>query len=510
MKRNMGKRVLSMALAMLMCTGIFGCSQGSKTETPLEVTAGTPVYEDDTYIELAAYCGPRRAGYRFWNGYYGEYDKDPKEGWDGWITKEAFQDYMDCGFTYLLPEQDAMYDYSFKKERGVSDFKDSDLYAYMELAEEMNIPVVVYADNLTQMTGSTDPRLTEDQKAFLAELVSDLSKYKMFKGFTFHDEPTIGSAKTFEAVKAYLDSLKSDLYYFTSFLPIYCNDLSSLSTTNTSDKEAAYTDYVNAFSDAMGTFAYDNYPLYTDPVKGITYIEDTWFQNLRIVAENAKEKKYDAGVTIQSFAGGPSGADGVSAHKRATNAKEDITFQLYTALAYGMKYINYYTYWEHWAQSDTESYYSSMVMYPKKNGEKPIKTDAYYAVKEANEEIKKFDHVFMKFDWEGTMALTVEGKSLTTALKMAGDYQSPRIASVEATDDTIIGCMKDEQGYDGYMIVNATDPGQKLSDTVTIALKETSKALVYVNGEEQTVTPQDGKFTFELKPGAGVFVIPIQ
>lgn len=510
MRKKIGKRAISMTLALLMLTGIGGCTKEDKSDEPLNVTAGTPVYEDDTYIELAAYCGPRRGGYRFWNGYYGQYEKDPAGGWDGWITEEAFRDYMDCGFTYLLTEQDAMYDYSFKKEKAVTEFKDSDLYTYMELAEKMNIPVVVYADNLTQMTGSTDPRLTEDQKAFLAEMVADLSKYKMFKGFTFRDEPSIGSAKTFAAVKTYLDSLKSDLYYFTSFLPIYCNDLSRLSTENTNDKEAAYKDYINAFSDAVGTFAYDNYPLYTDPVKGTTYVEDTYFQNLRIVAENAKEKKYDAGITIQSFAGGSSGAEGVSAHKRATNAKEDITFQVYTALAYGMKYINYYTYWEHWSQSDAESYYSSMVMYPEKNGEAPIKTDAYYAVKAANEEIKKFDHVFMKFDWEGTTVLTGKNKTLTTALKLAGNYQSPRIASAEATDDTIIGCMKDEKGYDGYMIVNATDPGQKCSDKVTVEFKEASKAIAYINGEEQTITPKNGKFTFELEPGAGVFVIPIQ
>lgn len=31
-----------------------------------------------------------------------------------------------------------------------------------------------------------------------------------------------------------------------------------------------------------------------------------------------------------------------------------------------------------------------------------------------------------------------------------------------------------------------------------------------MNGEEQTVTPEDGKYTFELEAGAGVFVIPIQ
>ena len=108
------------------------------------------------------------------------------------------------------------------------------------------------------------------------------------------------------------------------------------------------------------------------------------------------------------------------------------------------------------------------------------------------------------------MALTGEGKSMGAGLKAAGDYKDPRIASATATDEAIIGCMKDENGFDGYMIVNATDPGQKLSNSVTVEFKEATKALAYVQGEEQTITLKDGSYTFDLAAGEGVFVIPIQ
>ena len=497
------KRIISLLLAAIMIIGLTACSGEKKEETKLQVASGTPSYEDDKYIELAAYCGPRKAGYRFWNGEYGKFEGDPEGGWEGWINEKAFQDYIDCGFTYLLSEHDGNYD-------STVDFKDSDLYPYMELAEKMHIPVVVGAGNLVNITSSADYRLTEDQKAFLAEMVADLSGYKMFKGFTFRDEPSIEMAKTFGAVKDYLDSLKSDLYYFTSMLPIYANDLSAYSTEHTDNREEAYKDYIDAFSDAVGTFAYDSYPLFEDPIQGTTFVRDDWFQNLRLVAESAKAKNYDAGITIQSVSEGAPGAEMTSIHKRLPKTKEDITFQLYTALAYGMKYVNYYTYWEHWAYSDTYYIYSAMVKYPEKNGQEPIKTEAYYAVKEANEEIKKFDHVFLSFDWQGTMALTGEGKSMGAGLKAAGDYKDPRIASATATDEAIIGCMKDENGFDGYMIVNATDPGQKLSNSVTVEFKEATKALAYVQGEEQTITLKDGSYTFDLAAGEGVFVIPIQ
>lgn len=507
----MKRRILSMLLATTLVLGLCACgTENKEPQEPLKVTAGTPTYEDDKQIELAAYSGPRRAGYRYWNGYYGQNKEDPNGGWEGWITKEDFQDYLDCGFTYLMAETDGLYDYNYEKEQRVSEFKDSDLYEYMELAEEMNIPVVVLSNTLTQMTSSTDPRLSDDQKAFLAEMVADLSQYKMFKGFNFRDEPSIEHAKTFGAVKEYLDSLKSDLFYFTSFLPIYCSDITRLSKENTQDKEAAYAEYIDAFSDAVGTFAYDSYPLVSDPVMGTTYVDETWFQNLRMVAESAKQKDYDAGITIQSSSFGPYGQEASTTHKRTITSKADITFQLYSALAYGFKYVNYFTYWQHSAPSETEDFYSAMVNYPEDNGQEPIKTDAYYAVKEANEEIKKFDHVFLSFDWEGTFALTTEGQPLDTSLKWAGSYESPRIAKATATDDAIVGCMKDENGYDGYMIVNATDPGQNLPNSVTIKFREASKALAYINGEETTITLEDGSYTFELASGEGVFVIPIQ
>ena len=87
-KTNIGKKVLALSLAMVVTAGGVACGKNDVPKEPLEVTAGTPNYEDDKYIELAAYCGPRRGGYRYWNGYYGEYEGDPAGGWDGWITKE--------------------------------------------------------------------------------------------------------------------------------------------------------------------------------------------------------------------------------------------------------------------------------------------------------------------------------------------------------------------------------------------------------------------------------------
>jgi hypothetical protein len=182
---------------------------------------------------------------------------------------------------------------------------------------------------------------------------------------------------------------------------------------------------------------------------------------------------------------------------------------MYTSLAYGMKYVNYYTYWQHWSDGDGGRHYSAMVNYPKENGADPIKTDAYYAVKDVNLEVQKFDHVFLNYDWEGTMQVVPEGKKASSVLAQVGDYKNARIASVSSTEEAIIGCMKDADGYDGYWVVNATDPGQNKSNNVTVEFKKATKAIAYIQGEKTEIELEDGKYTFSLASGEGVFVIPI-
>ena len=500
------KRWISLLLVLTMGVSLGACSGETKEkepeETKLVVQDGMPSYEDNKQIELAAYAGPRRAGYRNYNGVLGAHPGDPKEGWEGWITEKGFQDYIDCGFTYLLPEYDAFYDVG-------KPFLNSALYEYMELAEKMNIPVVVSAEQLVLLTSSDDYRLNEDIQAMLTELVGTLSTYKTFKGFSFRDEPNYEHAKTFGAVQNYLTDLKSDLFFFTSLLPMYADPV-RLTNNYTGNAVQAYEDYVDVYMEQTGRFAYDHYPLWLEPVSGDTRVDDTWLQNLRLVAEGVKEKDSYAGITIQACGFGPAGQQNVVEHKRNVKTKADISFQVYSSLAYGMKYITYFTYWEHWNAGDVEDFYGAMVLYPEKNGQEPIKTEAYYAVKAVNEEIKKFDHVFLNFDWEGTMAVTKEDEPKSPLLAQAGKYTSPRIKSVTSTEETIIGCMKDQEGYDGFMIVNVTDPGKNISDEVTVTFKEATKAIVYVQGEEQTVDLKDGSYTFKLASGEGVFAIPIK
>ena len=120
-------------------------------------------------------------------------------------------------------------------------------------------------------------------------------------------------------------------------------------------------------------------------------------------------------------------------------------------------------------------------------------------VKNANEEIKKFDHVFLDYDWIETLDATVNNDTNGT------------ITSWTQTTDVLIGCMYDKKKQlDGYWLINASNPSEKNSKEVGVAFKAATRALVFVDGEQSLITLENGIYQTTLKEGEGQFVIPIQ
>jgi len=335
----------------------------------------------------------------------------------------------------------------------------------------------------------------------------------MFKGFSFKDEPKIEYAQTFKAYKDYLLTLKPDSMFFTSFLPIYGAPYISVSF-NSGGKNVRenYINYVDTYLKNMGSFTYDYYPLRVDGVRKVNFIMDTWYENLEIVAAQAKKHNNTRiGLTIQSSSYGQPGQQNSSSHARTISTKADIGFQMYSALAYGVKEFGYLTYWIHWGTTDpaAETFYDAMIMPPEKSGGPGIKTECYYAVQAMNNELEKFDHVMLNYNWQGTMAVAPDGKTKSSVLSKVADYKNERIKDVTVSEETIIGCLKDGNGYDGYMLVNATEPSENKTDEITISFYKATKAIAYINGEEQTITLKDGSYTYKLGAVESVFVNPL-
>ena len=501
------KRILCLVLSLLMVISLVGCSNGdSKTEDEIEINppTGVPIYDDSLQLEIGAYSMPAKENYDYWDSATGTSDES-KKNYASNINEKEFEAYKDAGFTFMLTEYDADYDSSPTRN-----FTESDLYPVMELAEKLGIGVLVNTSTLTGLTNSGDSRLSEDTQTYLTRLVDSLKDYKCFKGFSLKDEPKIEYAPAVKAVTNFLKELKPDAMFYTSMLPIYASTVSLSAQSNDTDIDAEYADYIDKYLDAINQFDYDFYPLWTENTRKVNYIDTDWYKNLEMVASKVKAKEgAKMGITIQSGSWGKPGMQGTDTQKRTIKTKADIGFQAYSALAYGCKTLCYFTYWLHWGGTADEVFYDAMVMPPETSGGEGVKTDCYYAVQAVNKELQKFDHVLMSFDWQGTYAVAAGNSTKSTLLGHIADYENTRIKSVSATQETIIGCMTDANGYDGFMIVNSTEPSDCKTDEVTITFRKATKALCYINGEEQTIELNEGEYTFKLAEGEGIFVIPI-
>lgn len=254
--------------------------------------------------------------------------------------------------------------------------------------------------------------------------------------------------------------------------------------------------YLSDYGNLLGSLNYDFYPFRSNSMR------TTWFRNLETAAKTG-QGKYNTGVTLQSMAHESSGWFDTEYHE--VN-EADIGFQAYSALAYGNKTLTYYTYWEHYNQSDSEQYFQSMVEYPTSEGQASVKTDLYYDVQTVNNHIKAFDHILMDYTWQGTTTINKNNSGLFSNLS---SYASKRLASYSADNDAIIGHLKDSNGYDGFMLVNACDPEDNKTSKVTLKFNNATNVIYYSDGVQYDVALDgNSSYTFTLGNGKGIFAIP--
>ena len=437
---------------------------------------GIPRYLDTRQIEMAAYMGPRQ-------GEQWRYEKGvgQEKITTSFLNEKEFQKYKDAGFTYLIAENDASY---YSKE----------LPSYMELAEKVGLDVVVMDYNINNYLRGIEDINPTDIKTKTQHAINQYGD--TFKGWMLADEPSISQLNNYKEVVENIRSVAKDKYLMVACYPKHA-DIDLLTTDSqmieSNDKTLAYTSYLTSFGTLLGEFNYDLYPLV-----GETNLRDEWLDNLCLAASGGKEMGFLNGITIQS-------SDFYNSYglkSRAPTKQDDIGFQVYTALAYGMRKINYYTYWSHDSQSPNRYQTQAMVMYPTDGGEESVETDIYYAVQKVNQEIKQYDHVLMNYAWEGSITLGgADDKSL--------GYSNDRLVTSTATTNAVIGCMKDALGYDGYMIANANNPYKDIATTVSVTFKDATKAIVYVDGKEELIDLNHGTYETTIPSGEGVFIIPI-
>lgn len=188
---------------------------------------------------------------------------------------------------------------------------------------------------------------------------------------------------------------------------------------------------------------------------------------------------------------------------------QELTYQLYTAMAFGVNGFVAWMYQSNWDDYNALDYGYTMSVWGAR--------EYYLYNQQALTEIKNFDHIYLEFadNWLGVMPVVGSenseanfmGFNLLTGNSVFTSYEG--IENVTASQDTLIGVMKDSQDRTGYMITNQAYTFRRKSDKVKVKFNGATKALVVEKGVTKAVELVNGVYETEIGCGSGVFVIPV-
>lgn len=458
MKKNVC--LLLAAVQMLLC--LTGCSGSwpSESTDPTEPVdtivyaypSELPTYADNKEMPMIAFWSPPN-------------------------TEEWYQSMVDCGFT------DVIIDAKYNVTHG-----SSKLFDVLAICDKIGLGAYLAVNCGVSFTA-----------------LKQYANYESFKGINT-DEPN--SKMDIDKIEKNMEKLYSaypdkNVSYLTNFMP-------SL-TSNLQKDFISYEAYVRYYMEHGGSdenaFMMDTYPLMTDGT-----IAGNWLQRLEFLAGISKEYGVDfySYLATMSITG--------AGWKCRRPEEDDMRYTSYVNLAYGVKGLGYFCYMtpglppynreftpDDWALVNFEDADDLSTYY---------KTPTWDAVQTVNNELKAMDHVFLSFDWQGVMksigtdATTTAGRNCFTEAKN-WIRKHDGIKKFTSTEDAILGVFKDENGYDGFMLVNFADTYYDKENTVTLELRGATRAVVYIQGQPQIVDLVNGTYTTTLQPGEGQFIIPL-
>lgn len=440
---------------------------------------------------------------------------------DSWIgpsmTDEAYAEYAECGYNRVHYNNTSVHVEGGKTE---ADFKNlnQQLDTHFTLAEKYGIDVILAMNaRNTNQTNATSFEWVDEK---FHETLQKWKTSDTFYGYMPYDEPSFSVSLTAENPSMYqrdyddvADYILDEYIYFKHNYPGKKFEVAMLRDANTGEtmgyqragskvgEGATYEQYLDYYYDnvmkympyedrvcSMDAYAFGSR---SESKETVYYIRDCWVSSLEKNGYQAEKTNAEKWTYTMN-------------HANITNP-ESIVYQYYTAMAYG--YTNFITY----CYRDNWSLGASSIS--SQTGEK---TNNWYYYKAAHEEIKTFESVYLQFvdDWRGALVYSgsqsttaKDGKAWNRATHLLSSYD--RIKSCTATQDTLIGVMADQNGYEGFMLTNQSTPQYPTQDSVSVTFKNATKALIYTDGNEgKIVDLSNGKLDITLKAGGGAFVIP--
>ncbi len=428
-------------------------------------TDGTVFYVTSLYAEVPYDTGKTpdpNKGKEMWIG-----------GWD--VPNNTYQDYKlakDMGLTHMFID-------CFMARKGTPEY-----YQQLAYCEQVGLKAIVGMD-----TNLDNPHNVQTD-------MYDYSIYPAVDMINLWDEPPMAQFPDVQArVRAMNELYKGkDMTLLINMDPYNCIEqnvggISGNHATYYWDTEKylrPYCDTVLKEITGRKILSTTIYPLRK------TGIYDIWLDRLSWYAECAKQDNAEVHAFIQAF-------DGET--ERPITKKAELSYQIYTDMAFGIKGYTYFTY----RKSLLEEIGGGCVDLDGRP------TSLYYWAKEINEAVAKFDEVYLSYKWDGVLPL--KGTDYSRLQNCLDKIHNPltRLAcasNVTATKDTLVGQFFDDRGKSGLFVSNFSDPLENQWDEVSFTFWGARSAVVYRNGEATVQPVYQNQLKISLAPGEGVFVIP--
>lgn len=448
-------------------------------------------------------------------------------------TAERTKLYADGGFNILFVD----WTFTYGGE-SVEDFAKSSTKRVMDLAYEQGLKCFVFVGGLHTLSSTKEslinPQKADGKKFFasqadlnacVAKQLEGVKDHPAFYGCSLVDEPwytqfdAIG--QVYQAIQAAapgafvnmnLNPMSYDLRALTRYSKEAADKYGKYVLPDGSladDKPSAsmdevrkfYKQYLEVYYEKIGKYCgyvgYDSYPLLNTEAKWLDYFTlKEHLDNAQIVAEFCEQKDMRFGHVYQTYGN----------NSRRATTETDMYWQANVGMAFGVKDHSYYTYYPIVNSSDLPN----ETMYIVDREGNP--NDRYYWLKDIHEEMQFNAKALMNFEyraasyclgsgyeWNDEYITRMTRESLTDVKDMA----------VEGNGAALVTEQFDKKNLQtGYYVMNVTDPLNTTEIKVTLWINGYDRVQVYDGTKVTEKDVKNGKVSFYLTTGRGVFVMP--
>ena len=374
----------------------------------------------------------------------------------------------------------------------------------------------------------------KDQNALDAYLMNEIKHYKdhpAFYGVMLADEPSYHNWYCYGQVYRSLKRIAPEMYVQYNLLPLEQNlstikyrypGLANKSSATNPELETAYKSYVEGFLNSMKTdyIQYDDYP-FKSAEEGVLFwkeekpfVDNTCLRNIQLIAEIAQDRGLSVKVVTQTCLMRSGGSDG-PVHIRKIS-EEDARWLNNYLMGFGVKQINYFTYWTKASNSSSGEWYDDGGTFVNRDGS--INEEVYNIMKNIMAENTNFAPTISHFDYSDSHVYGSDNdKNLNndhiawSSSLTDSNYSFKWIANVTTSKEyTLVTELFDAERYNYmYMAMNTIDPYYGGTQNITITLSSQVKSFLVFNPQLDEWEEIDGNsYTISLDAGQAIYIMP--